>query len=44
MKHEHLLNHYIICGAGKLGKVVIGELSTNEPNYIVIEKNKKTYS
>jgi voltage-gated potassium channel len=36
-----LKNHYILCGAGETGEVVINEFVKNHTDFIVIEKDKE---
>ncbi len=36
---EHMKNHYIICGAGRMGRVVIGEMLQAGHPFVVIEQN-----
>ncbi len=37
---EKLSNHYIICGAGRVGRRMIGSLTRDKIPYVVIEQNK----
>jgi voltage-gated potassium channel len=36
-KIEHLKNHYIICGYGRMGKIICKELLQNKAPFIVVE-------
>lgn len=38
-----LKDHYILCGAGETGEVVINEFVKNHTDFIVIEKDKERY-
>ncbi len=37
---DHLKDHYIICGYGRMGSIVVKELKANKVPVVVIEKNK----
>lgn len=39
-KLEHLENHFIICGFGRMGKVIARELAQKRLPFVVIEKNE----
>ncbi len=43
-KIESLKNHYIICGYGRMGKIVCKEMIQNKANFIVVEKNPDVLS
>lgn len=38
---EHMDNYYILCGYGRVGKVVYKELNQRKQNVIIIEKNER---
>ncbi|GAB6183972.1 potassium channel family protein [Thermodesulfovibrio hydrogeniphilus] len=38
---EHLKDHYIICGYGRMGSIVVKELLANKVPLVVVEKNKE---
>ncbi len=38
---DHLQNHYIICGHGRIGSVICQTLGENYKPFVVIEKKKK---
>ncbi len=38
---DHLENHYIICGHGRIGSVICQTLRENNKQFVVIEKNEK---
>ncbi len=38
---EHIDNYYILCGYGRVGKVVYKELNQRKQNVIIIEKNEE---
>ncbi|WP_353685101.1 potassium channel protein [Thermodesulfovibrio sp. 3907-1M] len=39
-KIEGLAQHYIVCGYGRMGSIIVKELKTNNMPVVVIEKNK----
>ncbi|MDD5687911.1 MAG: TrkA family potassium uptake protein [Elusimicrobia bacterium] len=38
---SHLKNHYIICGAGKVGSHIISELAKTKRDFVIIDNNKE---
>ena len=40
-KIQELKNHYIICGAGEVGRTVIHSLQEHRSSFVVIEENEK---
>jgi len=38
-----LTNHYIICGYGRIGKIIVDELSKSKKDVVIIENNKEYY-
>ncbi len=38
---QQLRNHYIVCGAGEVGRTVISSLQENNSRFVVIEENEK---
>ena len=38
---SHLKDHYILCGYGRVGKVVLDELKKRNQEVLIIEKNKE---
>ncbi len=40
-KITSLKNHYIICGYGRIGKLIAGELQRHKKKFIVLEKDEK---
>lgn len=43
-KIKHLKNHYIICGYGRIGRVLTGNLADNPVDILVIEQNPELIS
>lgn len=43
-KIENMANHYIICGYGRMGKIVQKEMQQKRANYLVIEKSSEEIS
>jgi voltage-gated potassium channel len=41
-KLKELKDHYIVCGYGRMGKIIVRELKHEDLNFIVIEKNHTT--
>lgn len=39
-KIKNLRNHYVVCGFGRMGKIICNELSKNSKKFVVIEKNE----
>ncbi len=39
---KELKNHYIICGYGRMGKIIVKELHHEKLRFVVIEKNPET--
>ncbi|SJZ64205.1 potassium channel family protein [Garciella nitratireducens] len=42
-KISKLKDHYILCGAGETGEVVVGEFIQKHANFVVIERNENVY-
>ena len=42
-KIQELKNHYIVCGAGEVGRTVIHCLKENQSSFVVIEENEKRF-
>lgn len=42
-KIRHLSDHYVVCGAGRVGSYVIDELRTNGRRFVVIESERETF-
>jgi len=40
-KIQELKNHYIVCGAGEVGRTVIKSLKEHQSSFVVIEENEK---
>jgi voltage-gated potassium channel len=38
-KMKELMDHYIICGYGRMGKIIVKELKSERAKFVVIEKN-----
>lgn len=43
-KIEELKDHYIVCGAGEVGQIVINEFRQKDMDFVVIEKNEERSS
>ena len=42
-KIQEMKNHYIVCGAGEVGRTVIKSLQENRSDVVVVEENEKQY-
>lgn len=42
-KIQELKNHYIVCGAGEVGRTVINSLKENKAEFVVIEEYEKQF-
>ncbi|MBT3251594.1 MAG: potassium channel protein [Candidatus Marinimicrobia bacterium] len=38
-KIKNLRNHYVVCGFGRMGRIICNELNKNDKKFVVIEKN-----
>jgi len=39
-KVEHISRHYVVCGYGRMGSIIVKELKANNIPVVIIEKNK----
>ena len=42
-KIQEMKNHYIVCGAGEVGRTVIKSLREHQASFVVIEENEKQF-
>lgn len=42
-KIQHLNDHYVVCGGGRVGSYVIEELRTNGRRFVVVEMDRETF-